>query len=200
VSIDEFGIRQVDGYYALSRHGGEEYDLRYWITPNDPEVMEHSRQLWDADMDTFILNCWYWVCSEFPYRSEFIDYWYLPAEVLRAHDQYIVAIALHNEMRLPVLPPRIPGYDCDDLTYTLASLLIAGGADAYANIGYHGRYDKHAWVTVVRDGIEWILESTLSQQSADILLRTNPWMLAETAIQYRPVYRFNNITVEEVPK
>lgn len=196
--VDEFGIRHVDGqYYAMKRFTYLERDIREWVTPNDPLVKEYACALWDSDPNAFILNAWHFVCSEFNYAREVGDFWYFPEEVLRSHQKYSEAMAIHEEMRLPTMPPRRPGFDCEDLGYALTSLLIAGGADAHANIGYCDTV-MHAWATVTIGGSEYILEPTLSGRTADIMLRANPWMAAEDYPEYRASYRFNHISVDHL--
>jgi len=199
---DEFGIRHVvangqDQYRAMKRLNYEEYDLREWVTPDDPIVKEYSCMLWDPDPDRFTLRCWYWVCSEFPYRGELLDYWRFPTETLVSHQQYDEEMTIYSEMRLPTLPPRSPGGDCEDLSFTLASILIAGGVDAYVDIGLYGRL-KHAWVTVFRNGSEYILEATLSGRTVEVMLDAEPWLPAEDCGLYCASYRFNNIAVNHL--
>jgi len=200
-SVDEFGIRHVDGnYYAMKRYGWGEHDLREWITPDDSLVKEYSCALWNEDRDTFILNVWNWVCSEFVYGRELWgDFWRFPVETLTMEENYEKAVALHNEMRLPVLPPRRPITDCEDLSYLATSLLIAGGVDAYANIGHYGNI-MHAWVTVDRNGVEHIIEPTLSGRLMAILLQVDPWLTIGRYPEYVARYRFNHLTVHHLTR
>jgi hypothetical protein len=194
---DEFGIRHVgiNGYYlALKRRGDEEHDLREWITPDAPLVRKYSSLLWRPDRDTFILNCWYWITSSNRYAYQSVDYWYWPSEVIGSFEAYNDFMSKYAEMRMPILPPARPEYDCDDVAYTTAALLIAGGAEAYANIGYcFGR--PHAWVTVVRDGTEYIIEATLPEQAVEGLAQGNPWMPAESYPEYSARYKFDNLSI-----
>jgi len=61
--------------------------------------------------------------------------------------------------------------DCEDGTFLLTSLLRANGIDAWANIGTvrldSGVYG-HAWATVILDGKEYLLETTLGEPLSEL--------------------------------
>ena len=175
------------GYYvAKKRVGDETHDLREWITPDDPMVFDYASRLYRADRDSYILNCWAWVCRNYAYHIEQGDFWNFPTETLCRYEQ-----ARDNE--------DIAAIDCEDSTYLLASLLLAYTDGVYANIGWCGN-ELHAWTTVLRDGQEYLLESTYTGQKVNRLLSTNPWIPIEEATDYRPIYKFDHKEVIDLTK
>ncbi len=164
-------------YQIKKRSGDEMHDLREWITPADPKVVYYAFRLYDPDRGQFILNCWEWVCHNYSYRIERRDFWSFPMETL-AHYEEAQEVG------------EIPTADCEDTAYLLTSLLLAYTNGIYANVGWWGR-ELHAWTTVVRNGREYIFETTYPGQKAEQLLLTNPWIPADEALMYVPLYRFD---------
>lgn len=190
-------------YVAKKRFGEETHDLREWITPYAAKVVEYASELYDADRDTFILACWTWVCKSFdwtaydnfklkafikPYDTWGVyrqaDFWEMPGET----------IAFYEDGLARGKRPRI---DCEGTAFLLASLLLSQGVQAYANIGYFNSWG-HAWCSVVRDGKEYLLETTLSDEWVDALLATNPWISVASVTEFRPLYKFNHQTVMDL--
>ena len=79
-----------------------------------------------------------------------------------------------------------PRGDCEDHAIVLADWLIQMGEDARVVLGdYKG--DGHAWVVVLKNGKEYLLEST--QKSG--LSRIKSYPLAVLHTEYHPLYMFN---------
>ena len=171
-------------YLVDRRLNSEVYDLREWITPTDPKVVYYASRLYDPDRDQFILNCWEWVCHNYSYRIERRDFWSFPIETLAHYEEAQEA-------------GESPTADCEDTSYLLTSLLLAYTDGAYANAGWWGR-ELHAWTTVMRNGREYIFETTLPGQKAEQLLLTNPWIPADEAPMYVPLYKFDHKEVMDL--
>lgn len=78
--------------------------------------------------------------------------------------------------------------DCEDHAIILADWLIAMGHQARVVLGnYNG--GGHAWVVLIKEGKEYILESTSKRRPRSI----NDFKLARLATQYRPKYQFDRI-------
>jgi len=174
-------------YYLIQKRFGEEWrDLREWITPHAPMVREYAEQLYDADRDTFILNCWEWVCSSFSYpRSDFHqmaafyapfqggrvyrqqDFWHTPTEMIGFYEEW--AKGKTNQ---------IPLGNCEDTVFLVASLLLAKTDRVYANVELERV--GHAWCSVERGGREYALETTLRGSEISELIQTGPWTPAES--------------------
>lgn len=76
--------------------------------------------------------------------------------------------------------------DCEDHAIALADWLIDMGEDARVALGsYQG--GGHAWVVLVKDGQQYILESTRKQGVSGI----KRYPLAAMQPDYRPQYQFN---------
>lgn len=196
-------------YYTVNdkRFGRETHDIREWITPHSAKVVDYAAQLWDDDRDIFILNCWEWFSRSFEYSCSDIfimranicdhhwaeyrqeDLWEFPAETIARYEE-----SLHLNKR--------PMTDCDGGTFLLASLLLSGTDGVYANVGYvwdRGQNRGHAWVTVERNGREYIIETTFHGEMVETLLSTNPWMKVEDYPEYRVWYKFDHKNVVKTP-
>lgn len=77
-----------------------------------------------------------------------------------------------------------PRGDCEDHALVLADWLIEMGLDARVVVGTH-RGGGHAWVVVVDDGQQYLLEAT------DKRTRRRPLPRVETTRGYRPNIQFN---------
>lgn len=77
--------------------------------------------------------------------------------------------------------------DCEDHALILADWLIAMGEDARVVLG-RWRNEGHAWVVLLRDGKEYLLEAT----SKSGLGRNKPYPLARLHTEYQPEYMFND--------
>lgn len=76
--------------------------------------------------------------------------------------------------------------DCEDHALLLADWLIAMEEDARVVLGEY-RGGGHAWVVLLRDGKEYLLEATKKKG----LSRSKPYPLATLHKDYQPVYMFN---------
>ncbi len=76
--------------------------------------------------------------------------------------------------------------DCEDHALLLADWLIAMEEDARVVLGEY-RSGGHAWVVLLKDGKEYLLEATKKNG----LSRSKPYPLAALHKDYQPVYMFN---------
>lgn len=80
--------------------------------------------------------------------------------------------------------------DCEDHAILLADWLIDMGIDARVVLGLHDR-TGHAWVVVLREGKEYLLEATSKRK----LKRWSAYPLARTLPAYHPDMMFNRHTL-----
>ncbi|WP_053094215.1 transglutaminase-like cysteine peptidase [Cellvibrio sp. pealriver] len=80
----------------------------------------------------------------------------------------------------------MPHGDCEDHAIVLADWLIDMGFDARVALGKH-QSDGHAWVVLVHEGKEFILEATQKSR----LSTGTPYPLAATLPDYHPTAQFN---------
>ncbi len=80
----------------------------------------------------------------------------------------------------------MPNGDCEDHAIVLADWLIEMGFDARVALGKH-QNDGHAWVVLVHEGKEFILEATQKSR----LSTGTPYPLAATLPDYHPTAQFN---------
>jgi len=197
-------IQTTDHWYLVQkRFGLETHDVREFLTPGAAKVVEYATGLYDENPDTFILNCWEWVCYSFdyafydihlhrlevfvgPYRQWKVykqeDLWHFPVEMIGFYEE------AQQKGRRPV-------GDCDDAAFLLTSLLICGGVNAWANIGYLDN-TGHAWTSVERFGKEYLLEATLSASDLANLIDNNPWQEVTQMWRYTSLYKFNQTDVK----
>lgn len=76
--------------------------------------------------------------------------------------------------------------DCEDHAILLADWLIDLGLDARVVLGKHAR-EGHAWVVVLKDGKEYLLEATSKRK----LKRWSAYPLASMLPEYHPEIMFN---------
>jgi hypothetical protein len=75
--------------------------------------------------------------------------------------------------------------DCEDHAMILADWLISMGVDARVVVGdCHG---KHAWVVMIHDNKEYVLEATNKSKITNI----KHYPLAQLALDYYPEFQFN---------
>ncbi|MGB9693809.1 MAG: hypothetical protein ACPLYF_03100 [Fervidobacterium sp.] len=151
-------------YIINSKFFGEPADLRFWITPNEYAIQKEAQNLRDKDPLTTITKTYNWLENGYHYEEDDlivlnngkivlrggVDSWNLPIFTLAEKHQN------SNECWV----------DCEDGTFLLVSLLRANGIEAWANIGtvsLEGSIYGHAWATVVLDGKEYLLETTLGE-------------------------------------
>lgn len=199
--LPDIGEIQEVYYVAQKRFGEERHDLREWITPYAAKVVQYATELYGQNRDTFILNCWEWVCSSFAYpRSDYHEMKafvapYRSGAVYRQRDFWHTPVEMIGFYEGAVRKGKMPLGDCEDSTFLLASLLLTYTDGVYANVGSWADIG-HAWVTVIRDGQEYILETTYNADGIQRLLATDPWVPADLNTVYMPKYRFDHQTLE----
>ena len=117
------------------------------------------------------------------------DLYILPVRKRRGADQldsinYIGKDDVWQTSRQAFYYPR---GDCEDHAIVLADWLTMMGEDARVVIG-EWKGGGHAWVTLFRDGNEYLLEATRKKG----LGRNQPYPLASLFPIYRPRYMFNH--------
>jgi len=151
-------------YVVKDKLWGEPEKLISFITPDQPAIKLQAAQLKrNTDMETIIAT-YDWLESGYHYETDSLevknnghtilkggaDTWNPPA--------FTLAVKHQNNGNVWV--------DCEDGTYLLVSLLRANGINAWANIGTVELDDAvygHAWATVILNGQEYLLETTLGQ-------------------------------------
>lgn len=124
-------VAYQDGQYLVAVRGfGEWHDVRDFVQPHDLQVQAVVQQVGPDWWELYR-----YVCEEFDYRSEAVEYWEFPSEVLASG-----------------------AADCEGTSILLASLLKAAGTQAYVVIGAYYGYG-HAWVQPDNQ----ILETTLTE-------------------------------------
>jgi len=181
------GLPVFQNYIVEGKLFGQPEDVRYWITPSNIAIKEQSEKLKDEDCLITVTKTFNWLEDGYHYdlddwvvlnNGKIIlkggnDLWALPIFTLAQKEQ--------NNGNIWV--------DCEDGTFLLVSLLRAAGINAYANIGTvtldEGIYG-HSWATVVVNGKEYLLETTIGEHLAE--LRTVP-------SAYKAIVKFNEFTV-----
>jgi hypothetical protein len=151
-------------YVVKDKLWGEPEVLTAFITPNQTAIKLQAEQLKkDNDMAT-VTATYDWLENGYHYEVDSLevknnghtifkggpDTWNLPV--------FTLAIKHQNNGNVWI--------DCEDGTYLLVSLLRANGINAWANIGtveINGAIYGHAWATVILNGQEFLLETTLGQ-------------------------------------
>ena len=105
-----------DGQFLVNVRFGQWHDLREFITPDDPAVLEVYSQVGRDAWQLFDL-----VCRDISYRHDIGEFWQLARETLARQEG-----------------------DCEDTSILLTSLLKVGGIPIYTVLGsYQGL--GHAW-------------------------------------------------------
>ena len=194
-----------DTYYIIQKRFGEEWhDLREWLTPEAAKVVEYASKLYDADRDRFILNCWSWLSFSYAYACS--DYYMMKAVICsrsvwgtyRQYDFWEFPSELIARYEEGQKWKKRAACDCDGGSFLLASLLLTYTNNVFVNVGkIHN--SGHAWVSVLRDGREYILETTLRDEMMQALLDIDPWCPVERFPEYRVQYKFDDHNVVLTP-
>jgi|GEM_PF-5770375 len=160
----EAPLTENEKYKVKDRLWGEPEILTSFITPNQPAIKSQAQQLKkDNDMATTIAT-YNWLEDKYHYETDSLEI---------RNSKHTVLKGGIDTWNLPVLTLAIKhqnnGHiwvDCEDGTFLLVSLLRANGINAWANIGtveINGSIYGHAWATVILNGNEYLLETTLGQ-------------------------------------
>jgi hypothetical protein len=179
------------------RFGGN-YPIRYWAQPDDPVVKKLAEQFKTDNPMITVTKVYNWLEEKYIYENDAMaitnngkvviscggDTWLLPTEVIQMKEQN------NGEVRI----------DCED-SAVIASILEATGLKAYMNIGIVRITDLttgqvsnygHGYPSVVIDGVEYILESTLGQPLAELKSGTVFFNKEKTIkVEYIAYVKFN---------
>jgi hypothetical protein len=180
------------------RFGGD-YPIRFWAQPDDPAVKKLAEQFKTDNPMITVTKVYDWLEEKYIYESDAMavtnngkvviscggDTWLLPTEVIEMKEQN------NGEVHI----------DCED-SAVIASILEAAGLKAYMNIGIVKITDLttgqvsnygHGYPSVVIDGVEYILESTLGQPLAELKSGTVFYNKAKTEkVEYISYIKFNS--------
>jgi hypothetical protein len=179
------------------RFGGS-YPIRFWAQPNDDSVKELAQKLKSKSDLITTINVFNWFEESYVYETDNMaitnhgeeviqgtdDTWLLPSEVIEMKKQKGVIKA-----------------DCED-SAVIASILEAAGLQAYMNIGIIRITDLatgqvsnygHGFPSVIIDGKEYILESTIGQKISELRSGTVFYNKDKTMkVEYIPYVKFNS--------
>jgi len=163
------GIPIFSSQYIINeKFFGESADLRFWVTPNEYAIKKEAEKLKTDNPIATVTKTYNFVEENYMYEQDDlvvlnngqiilkggVDSWNLPLFTLAQK---------HQNGKIVV--------DCEDGTYFVISLLRANGIDAWANIGtvtLNGSIYGHAWGTVIIEGKEYLLETTLGQPLTEL--------------------------------
>ena len=151
-------------YVVNGKLWGEPEILTSFITPNQTAIKLQAAQLKkDNDMAT-ITATYDWLENGYHYETDALEVRNYGHTILKGGP---------DSWNPPVFTLAVKHYnngeawmDCEDGTFLLVSLLRANGINAWANIGtveIDGSIYGHAWATVILNGQEFLLETTLGQ-------------------------------------
>lgn len=156
-------IKVNEKYVVKDKLYGEPEVLTHFITPEQTAIQLQAKELKkDNDMAT-VTATYDWLETNYHYEVDKIEI---------INNGHTVLKGSCDTWNLPIFSLAIRhqngGFygDCEDGTFLLVSLLRANGIQAWAHIGtveINGSIYGHAWATVVLNGQEFLLETTLGQ-------------------------------------
>jgi len=163
------GLPIFSSYYIInSKMFGEPMDIRSWITPNEPAIKEVAKGLQTEDKIVMVTKTYNWLEENYHYDS---DDWVI------LNNGRIIIKGGTDSWALPIFTLAQKHQngsiyvDCEDGTFILVSLLRSLGIEAYANVGtvsLNGSIYGHSWGTVIIDGKEYLLETTLGAELTEL--------------------------------
>jgi hypothetical protein len=193
----EFYKYSSDPVIVGKRFGGS-FPIRYWAQPNDDSVKELAQKLKSKSDLITTINVFNWYEESYIYTTDNMaitnhgeevisgtdDTWLLPSEVIEMKKQKGVIKA-----------------DCED-SAVIVSILESAGVEAYMNIGIIRITDLttgqvsnygHGFPSVIIDGKEYILESTIGQKISELKSGTVFFNKDKTMkVEYIPYIKFNS--------
>lgn len=121
-----------------------------------------------------------------------VDNLWMPLYVIAARKSYMLDSINHGQEELWQTSRQafyLANGDCEDHAIALADWLIDMGYDARVALGKY-QNDGHAWVVLIKDDQEFILEATQKSQ----LSTGKAYPLAATQPNYQPMAQFNRDT------
>ena len=184
-------------YVVEGKYYGEPRDVRVWITPNEEAIKREALKL-KQDNDIATISAVYNFLEQ--------KYNYTLDNIVVTDSGIIILKAYPDQWNMPIESLAIIHQndgnfygDCEDGTYLLIAILRYLGINAYANLGTvelpSGIYG-HGYGTVIINGKEYLLETTLGQSLAE---------LKPVPSFYHPTLKFNEkdvipITGEDINK
>jgi len=185
-----------DRYLVRVRFFGEERDIREFVQPWSSPVADVAERL-PPDKDQAIFAAWEYVHQHVVYPLvEPSDYRYQEAFLRDAGGIKVFEprVALMSETRydffqMPSETLAEGAGDCEDSSLLLTSILRnrLSSEEVFVTIGMWQGFG-HAWVTVVRNGKHYIVETTRAP--------TKPLKLEGPP--YVPYIRFNDVMFQEI--
>jgi len=151
-------------YVVKDKLWGEPEILTSFITPNQTAIQLQAAQLKKDNEMATITATYDWLENGYHYETDSLEVKNNGHTILKGGldtwnpPVFTLAVKHQNNGDIWV--------DCEDGTYLLVSLLRANGINAWANIGtveIDGSIYGHAWATVILNGQEFLLETTLGQ-------------------------------------
>lgn len=187
IDILPLSISRGDAEMSKMLRDRDQYDypIVYWYSSDD-EKLEYTMSASGVDGKQKLVNVYLEGYEPFP-----VDNVMIPLLVLSQRKNYQLD-SVHYFGRQDVWQSSRQAYlysrgDCEDHALILADWLIAMGEDARVVVGsWNG--EGHAWVTLFKDGQEYLLEATKKSG----LGRNKPYPLAKLHTGYVPEYMFND--------
>lgn len=187
IDILPLSISRGDAEMSKMLRDRDQYDypIIYWYSSDD-EKLEYTMSASGVDGKQKLVNVYLEGYEPFP-----VDNVMIPLLVLSQRKSYQLD-SVHYFGRQDVWQSSRQAYlysrgDCEDHALILADWLIAMGEDARVVVGsWNG--EGHAWVTLFKDGQEYLLEATKKSG----LGRNKPYPLAKLHTGYVPEYMFND--------
>ncbi|MEO0369628.1 MAG: transglutaminase-like domain-containing protein [Pseudomonadota bacterium] len=173
-------LKQVIRRFVKGRH----YYSYLW---NDSEGDLIALSAMGLDGNHYFANSY--LVGFVPFMTEQV---WQPLAVLGMRKRYMFDHHLYGNEKIDVWQNSYQAFlqshgDCEDHALLLADWLIGLGFDARVVVGEIANQGGHAWVILIADGREYVLEATTKRVPKNI----NDFMLASRAIDYLPHIQFN---------
>jgi hypothetical protein len=163
------GIPIFSSQYIINeKFFGEPADLRFWITPNEYAIKKEAEQFKSDNSIATVTKTYNFLETDYHYEQD---------DLVLLNNGHIILKGGVDSWNLPILTLAQKHQngsiyiDCEDGTFLLISLLRINSIEAWANIGtvtLNGSIYGHAWGTVIIDGKEYLLETTLGQSLTEL--------------------------------
>lgn len=177
-------------YPVTKRYGGEVLDIREFVRPDTYMVRELIRTMPGATVATM----WSWVLRNVTYPEGSLEHedYHEEHRYLTARGEALLSNDTVEYWNLPSETLRDRVGDCEDRSILLASMLryLLPPEQVWVSVGSYQGFG-HVWVTIVRNGVNLVIETTLPS------LPQGGLAPVESA-PYTPVLRFNDISLVRV--